>query len=162
MGHCTLCFWCGRGGWRDSPSHPGLYCVIRQILYVRDRTLSSRTSSYGVLGLDTCWVHRPLSVPRDPPMSLCVSAGALGYVKHPHIWPKSSFLYAAALSENGYTSSFKMSVNGDYAAPTLSACLCCTLSEVVCRCQYGCFQRHWPLSVWITAVYICIMPVIMG
>lgn len=39
---------------------------------------------------------------------------------------------------------------------------CCTLSEAVCCCQHGWFQRHRPLSVWITAVYICIMPVIMG
>lgn len=143
-------------------------CVIRQIQYVRDRPapppLSSRTSSYGVSGLDTCWVHRALSVPRDLPMSLCISAGALGYVKHPHIWPRSSFLYAAALWENGYMCGFnlKMSVDGDAAAPALPARLCCTLSEAVCRRQHGCFQRSRPLSVWITAAYICIMPVIMG
>lgn len=97
-------------------------------------------------------------------MSLYGSAGALGYVKHPHIWPRSSSLYAAALSENGYTHSFnlKVSVDGDYAAPTLPAQLCFTLSEAVSRRQQGCFQRHRPLSVWITVVYICIMPVIMG
>lgn len=31
---------------------------------------------------------RVLSVPCDLPMSLCISAGALGYVKHRHIWPR--------------------------------------------------------------------------
>lgn len=58
-------------------------------------------------------------------MSLCVSAGALGYVKHPHIWPRSSFLYAAVLSENGYKHSFnlKMSADRDSIAPTLPGAL---------------------------------------
>ncbi len=40
--------------------------------------------------------------------------------------------------------------------------LCYAVSEGVCHRQHGCFQKHWALSVWITAVYICIMPVIMG
>lgn len=122
----------GGGGFPTTPHHtraPAACCVIRQIQYFRQRLdpppLSSRTSSYGVSGSDTCWVHRALSVPRDLPMSLCVSAGALGYVKHPHIWPRSSFLYAAALSENGYTHSFnlKMSADGDSIAPTLPGAL---------------------------------------
>lgn len=106
--------------------------------------LSSRTSSYGVSGSDTCWVHRALSVPRDLPMSRCVSAGALGYVKHPHIWLRSNFLYAAVLSENWYTRIFNLnlSVDGNYTASAVSGCLCCTLLEAICRRQHGCFWRR--------------------
>lgn len=55
---------------------------------IRDRAapppLSSRTSSYHILRSTTCWVHRAISIPHDPLVSLCVSAGDLGYVKHPH------------------------------------------------------------------------------
>lgn len=72
-------------------------CVIRQILYIRDRAtpplLSSRTSSYHILRSTTCWVHRAISFPRDPLVSLCVSAGDLGYVKHPHtVRPKFCYM----------------------------------------------------------------------
>lgn len=63
-------------------------CVIKQIQHIRDRAapppLSSRTSSYHILRSTTCWVHRAISIPHDPLVSLCVSAGDLGYVKHPH------------------------------------------------------------------------------
>lgn len=117
MGHRTLGFWCGLG-MGVIPHHaraPTACWVIRQILYTWDRQnpplLSSRTSSYRVSGSDTCWVHRALGVPHDLPVSLCVSAGALGYVKHTRIWPRSSFLYAASLSENslpGYTHIFNL------------------------------------------------------
>ena len=41
-------------------------------------------------------------------------------------------------------------------------CLCHTVSQAVCHRRRDSFQKHWALSVWITAVYICIMPVIMG
>lgn len=98
-----------------------------------------------------------LRVPRDLPMPQCVSAGALGYVKH--IWPRSSFLYAAVLSENGYSRSFnlKLSVDGDYAASTLLFFL--LLFVVI---NTAATEGVGPRSVWITAVHICIMPVIMG
>lgn len=41
-------------------------------------------------------------------------------------------------------------------------CLCYTVEGAVCHQQHSFFQKHLALSVWITAVYICIMPVIMG
>ena len=81
-------------------------CVIRQIQYIRDRPapplLSSRTSSYHISRSTTCWVHRAISIPHDPLVSLYVSAGDLGYVKHPHTARDQVFIfpYATSPSEN--------------------------------------------------------------